>query len=227
METFEAALYAGFVPGRRPELLLREFGDVQGRADLVDARVRTQVLPREVSREVLATTLRSATKARILAVLRYRAPRTTSYLGMATGLSGRCLREHLRQLEDSGLVDIHGGSAVSLTSQLPWDMVDIVAYEGKLTNWRRALHQAQCYRSFSRTVWIIMPTSGARRAKRLSSVFNNNGIGLIGVSDEGQMNVEIKSRKYRQPTSRRLYLMAVGNVLNRLCTGQVTLPPQP
>ena len=227
MERFEEALNAGLVPGGRPELLLPEFGDIQGRPDLVDAHIRPQVLPAGVSRDVLATTLKSPTNARLLAALRHRAPRNTSYLERVTGLTRHSLRRYLRQLESASLIEIHGGSTVSLTCKLPWDMVEIVAYEGKLKNWRRALHQALSYRSFSRSVWIVMPMSGAQRAKKLSTVFNANGIGLIGIGDDGGMRVEIKSKKHRHPTSRRLYLMAVGAVLNRVRKGEIKLPHQP
>ena len=227
MERFEAALSAGLGPGGNPNLLLHEFGDVQGRVDLIDAHIRPQSLPSVATHEVLAETLRSPTQARLLSIIRRRSHRTTRYLAKASGLSGRSLRKYLRHLESIGLVEVRGGWAVTLSCELPWDMVDIVAYEGKLTNWRRALHQALGYRSFSRSVWIVMPTTGARLAKRLAPVFHANGIGLIAVDNRGEMRVEIRSRKRRHPRSRRLYLMAVGTVLSRLSRGEVTRPHPP
>ena len=214
MMNFETALHSrSQTPNSPTRILLRELDGLQGRADLVDARIHA--LPSAVSLEVLATSLRSPTKARLLAILRYRAPRTRAYLARATGLSSHSLGKHIRQLESSGLVKIHGNLAVSLGCRLPWDMVDIVAYEGKLSNWRRALHQAMGYRAFSRSVWVVMPASGARHAKKLATVFRNNGIGLMGVENDGSIDIEIRSKRHRRPASRRLYLMAVGVVLSR------------
>ena len=213
MMNFEMALHDRSQTNDSPSrMLLRELDGLQGRADLVDARI--QELPNTIKLGELATSLRSPTKARLLAALRYRAPRTMAYLARATGLSNHSLGRHVRQLESSGLVKIHGNLAVSLGCRLPWDMVDIVAYEGKLSNCRRALHQAIGYRAFSRSVWVVMPASGARHAKKLATVFRINGIGLIAIRDDGGNQIEIRSRK-RRPASRRLYLMAVGAVVSR------------
>lgn len=213
MKNFEMALQCRSRSHESPtRILLRELGGLQGRADLVDAYI--QDLPSAVSYEVLASSLSSPTKARLLAILRYGAHRSRAYLAAATGLSNHSLGGHIRQLENVGLVNVHNNSTVSLGCPLPWSMVDIVAYEGKLSNWRRALHQAIGYRSFSRSVWIVMPASGARHAKKLATVFRINGIGLIAITEDGGEHIEIRSR-IRRPASRRLYLMAVGAVINR------------
>ena len=198
------------VPSR---ILLPELDGIQGRPDLVDANI--QALPEAVGLDVLATSLTSPTKARLLAILRYGAPRRREYLERFTGLSNHSLEGHIRQLEKVGLVEVHRNSAVSLQCPLPWDMVRIETYEGKLTNWRRALHQAIGYRSFSNFVWVVMPVAGARSAKKVPTAFHNNGIGLIAIEDDGSANIEIRSKTRRHPASRRLYLMAVGAVLNR------------
>ena len=223
MKGFEMALRnrPGFhgAPGR---LLISELDGLQGRPDLLDAHI--QVLPFAPELRVLATSLRSPAKARLLAVLKHRAPRSRTYLERVTGLSNRSLGESIRMLEKAGLVEVDRNSSVSLCSPLPWSMVDIVAYEGKLSNWRRALHQAIGYRSFASSVRVVVPASGAQRAKKLVTIFRSNGIGLIAIDDDGSPHVEIRSRK-RRPASRRLYLMAVGAVLNKLLEERTYLHP--
>ena len=207
------ALRGGVRSRRSPSrILLPELDGLQGRADLVDAHI--QALPGGVSLGVLATSLSSPTKARILAILRHGAPRTRAYLTKFTGLSDHSLGGYVRQLERAGLVEVHSNLAVSLSCPLPWSMVDIVAYEGKLANWRRALHQAIGYRSFSHSVRVVIPAAGAQHAKKLATLFRVNGIGLIAVENDGSTRIEIRSKK-RRPASRRLYLMAVGAVLKR------------
>ena len=213
MESFESSLRCGLSNcGSSKRILLREFDGPQGRPDLVDAHIHA--LPDFPDLEALAATLSSPSKARILASLRYGANRSRRYLERVTGLSNSSLARHIRHLEAHGLVLGHRNSTVALGYPLPWSMVEIVTYEGKISDWRRALHQAIGYRAFSRSVRVVMPLSGAQRAKQFEKAFRNNGIGLIAVENDGSMHVAIRSRK-RRPASRRLYLMAVGAVLDR------------
>ncbi len=199
-----------------PPFLLRELDGLQGRADLVVAYVDTCAIPDGLSMEALASCLSTPANARILSLLKYSAPRTMGYLERVSGLSRRSLTRQVRQMSAVGIVDISANSSVFLAYRLPWNMIDIVTYEGKLSNGRRALHQAMGYRSFSRSVQIVMPEPGARRAKRLATIFQNNGIGLISLQEDGSIRTEIRARRHRRPASRRLYLLAVGAILRRL-----------
>ena len=214
LEIFERVL-VGVGGSHMPDshLILRELDGLHGRADLVSAQIKA--LPHEVDPSALATSLRSPTKARLLSILRYGAPRTRSFLERAAGIPNRYLGRYIRDLEAAGLALVHENSSVSLGCRLSWDMVDIVTYEAKLTNWRRALHQALGYRSFSRSVSVVMPSSAARQALKLATVFHNNGIGLIAIRDDGSPNIEIRPKRHRRPTSRRIYLMAVGLVVTK------------
>ncbi len=200
--------------GRRSpnKILLHEFGGLQGRADLVDASIRA--LPTAINIDVLASSLASPAKARLLSVLTNGSPRTRDYLERVTGFSQWSLNDNVRQLETAGLVKVDGNSTVSLGCPLPWTMIEIVAYECKLSNWRRALHQAIGYRSFSQSVWIVMPESGAQHAAKLEPVFQTNGIGLMSVDNNGRTHIFFRAGKLR-PSSRRLYLMAVGIILKK------------
>ena len=192
---------------------MSELDGIQGRADIVDVRIRE--LPPNVNPEALAVSLRSPTKARILSILRHGAPRTKAYIARNTGLSDRALQGHIRALQSAGIIEIHGNMAVSLSFPLPHSMVEIVAYEGKISNWRRALHQALGYRSFSHSVSVVMPAAGAKNASKVAAIFRLNGIGLISVDEDGTNHTHIRSKK-RPPASRRLYLMAVGVILSKI-----------
>ena len=210
---FAESLYSSSGSPRQPgRILLAELDGLQGIPDLVDARVLA--LPRSVNLDSLAACLRSPTKARLLALLRYGAPRRTEYLRRSTALSESSLRSHVRQLEEGGLVVIHDSGAASLAFPLPWNMVHIEAYEIKISNWRRALHQAVGYRSFAHSSWVVMPKPGAARAEAVETVFRNSGIGLMSIDDCGNPQVEIKAKNRRITANRRLYLMAVGVVLS-------------
>ena len=213
LDSFIKSLPKGSRSHSAPDrMLLRELEGPQGRPDLVDVHFRA--LPSSMSLDVLSMSLRSPAKARILALLRHRAPRRSDYLEKFTGFTRSVLQAHLQELKKAGLVDVSKSSAASLTCPLPWTMADIVVYEGKLTNWRRAIHQALGYRSFSHHVWIVMPESGALNALKLAPIFRTNGIGLISVHDDGTKHIEITGRRLR-PASRRLYLMAVGTLVSK------------
>ena len=196
-------------------ILLEEFGGVRGRPDLVAVNIRN--IPQNVDRDMLALSLRSFTKSMILALLRHDTPRRSEYLERVTGLTRNALRRHVRQLDMAGIVEVRGDSSVALRCRLPWNMVEIISYEGKLANWGRAVHQALSYRGFSNYVWIVMPASAAGHAeKRIAPIFYHNGIGLIAVQHDGQTRIVIRGRRHRHPASRVLYLMAVGVVLERV-----------
>ncbi len=225
MENFKAVLSERLdCQGAPHHILLEELDRLQGRADLVVARIDFGALPTVSCLRELAATLSSPAKARVLAMLRYGAPRTRPYLARVTGFSDRTLSSHIRQLEHLGLVKVHSNSSVSLGCRLPWSMVEIETYELKLNNWRRALHQAMGYRSFSHSVRVVMPPPGARCAKKLTPVFHNTGIGLISLNNDGDTHIEIRSKKRRRPASRRLYLMAVGVILSRYLLGSIFIP---
>ena len=191
-------------------ILIPEFEGVLGRPDLVEARIHS--LPGSVELDVLAASLSSPANARILAALSYRPRCSQAQLETITGISNLSLRRYIRHLASVGMIIVHKNSAISLGCRLPWTMVNIVAYEGKLANWRRALHQAIGYRSFSHSVRVIMPEAAAARARRLEQIFRINGIGLIALDSDGARHMVIRSRKSR-PASRSRYLTAVGIVL--------------
>ena len=210
LSEFELALKSGGVSLKNQfKLRFHEFGGIQGRADMVDAIVRA--LPERVDLDDFADSLISPSKALILSRLRYGAPRSQSYLLRMTGIAPQQFRRYINELTRAELIQVHESSAVSLACRLPWHMVDIVSYEAKLKDWRRALHQAIGYRAFSHSVRVVMPVAGARRAEQLVDTFRTNGIGLIAV-DDGATHVVIRSRK-RRPASRKLYLMAVGAIV--------------
>ena len=198
-------------------ILLPELDGLQGRPDLVD--IHLQALPSAINLDDLAASLRSPAQARILANLRFGATRSQAHLEKSSGFTKQALRSHLKELEKNGLVELNRNSAVSLSCPLTWGMARIVTYEGKLTNWRRAFHQALGYRSFSHNVWVVMPPSGAQQAQKIKEALRANGIGLIAYDRETGPRIVIKGRRIR-PASRRLYLMAVGAALTKFVERQ-------
>lgn len=61
------------------------------------------------------------------------------------------------------------------------------AIELKLSNWKRALEQAFRYRSFANYSYVILDNSHIRPAKKNIIEFQRKNIGLIGLSDSGEL----------------------------------------
>lgn len=191
-------------------ILISEFDGIFKRPDLVHARIRH--LPETVEWSLLASVLRTASTARILSLLRYRQVRTSRYLERNMQTAYDVLRPSIRRLERIGIVEVEGDS-VSLTYPLTYDMVDVVAYEGKLSNWRQAARQAWCYSLFSTSTRILMPESAARRAMHIEDELRKVGTGVIGFTDDEDSRIILRGRK-RRPPCRMSYYQAVGKIID-------------
>jgi hypothetical protein len=57
----------------------------------------------------------------------------------------------------------------------------LVAFEAKLTDWRRAAHQAYRNTTFAKQVYVVMPAEAAAKAGTHAEIFERYGIGLCAV----------------------------------------------
>ena len=62
---------------------------------------------------------------------------------------------------------------------------DLFAFEGKLSRWRTALHQAYRNLSFANYSYVVLPESSANQAVKFSRDFELRGIGLCSVGGDG------------------------------------------
>lgn len=58
---------------------------------------------------------------------------------------------------------------------------DLVAFEAKLTDWRRATHQAYRNTTFAERAYVVMPLKAAERASTHPDIFSRYGVGLCSV----------------------------------------------
>lgn len=57
----------------------------------------------------------------------------------------------------------------------------LVAFEAKLTDWRRATHQAYRNTTFAKRAYVVMPPKAAERASTHADIFSRYGVGLCSV----------------------------------------------
>ena len=67
---------------------------------------------------------------------------------------------------------------------------EIIAFEAKLSNWRKAIHQAWRNTSFANQVYVVLPRKHSTAAIKNSAEFYDRGVGLC-VVDEGGVEVVI------------------------------------
>lgn len=190
-----------------------EFDSGHGRADLVAIHAlcdREDLLGKD-----LGHLLAQPSKATLLTLLKLGVPRGEDYLVRATGYSRNAIRANLKELTEAGLTRITESRQAVLLRSLPWNSFEIIAFEAKLTNWRRALYQASRYRAFAHTAWVVMPESNVTMAKSNLDQFQAMNIGLISVPSAGEPTVLTRPRKKR-PSSRRLHLSSIGKFLAEL-----------
>lgn len=72
----------------------------------------------------------------------------------------------------------------------------VVAFEAKLNNWRRAIDQAWRNTSFADKVFVVLPLECGRPAIQHQTMFEEVGVGLCLVSEDG-MKVAIDSGQHQ------------------------------
>lgn len=62
---------------------------------------------------------------------------------------------------------------------------EIIAFEAKLSNWRKAIHQAWRNTSFANQVYVVLPRQHSTAAIKNRGEFDERGVGLCVVDEDG------------------------------------------
>lgn len=81
--------------------------------------------------------------------------------------------------------------------------VSIVAFELKLTDWKRAVKQAFRYKSFSNAAYVVLPSSSATSALNNLDFFQKYDIGLAKFNSDKVLEIVFKP-KGKKPYSEAL-----------------------
>lgn len=71
----------------------------------------------------------------------------------------------------------------------------LIAFEGKLIHWRKALDQARRNTSFAHYSYVLLPNHTASLALRNREQFHRFGVGLI-VMHDGQPKISIRAKRH-------------------------------
>jgi hypothetical protein len=173
-DAFERLLRSGrSLPGvGRLSRIFREVNCQRGRPDFIAlAYGSTRFLTGESISAKFSGSL-------LLSFLHERAPRSLAYLSKHSGLSRRIVSEATTELVNRHYALRTESGSYLLNPAKPIRQVQVWAFELKLDKPKRAVFQAQQYRSFAQRVLIVVPPSQLALYERFRIATRRWGIGL-------------------------------------------------
>ncbi len=150
----------------------REVNCLRGRADFIAIRGAKSLVP-----PGLGDTL-GLTDSAVLAFLNQRSHISAESLADMTGFAVRSVRSTLSRLHDIGYIRRTKSGEYTLSRWSIASGYSLWAFELKLNNTRRAVYQAQQYRSFANIVMIVVPPGKVDLFKQFRIAMRRWGIGL-------------------------------------------------
>ena len=175
-----------------------------GYVDLIAARVTDKALDR-LSHAI------SGVEACLLANMHYRQRLRLSTIAKRCCISVQKAEAAIHNLSTMGYVHSVGSCYVR---NAPF-VTDIVAVEGKLRNWRRALSQAHRNRLFTSQTYVALDARYARPALANLDVFHHYRVGLAIIFQSGDVHVVYRPPKGR-PIANVMPIIAENALLQQL-----------
>jgi hypothetical protein len=127
-------------------------------------------------------------------------------------------REILHSYHRAGFCEYAAGTKTWTKVRDPLPVVErIVALEVKLRDWRRALYQATRYLDYATQAWVVLDHRALAAALAHADDFVQRGIGLMGLSRAGEIEVIAHPAK-RGPRMPARYWQANAEIARRLAT---------
>jgi hypothetical protein len=101
------------------------------------------------------------------------------------------------------------------TSQPAPVATQIVAVEAKLRDWRRALYQAAQHAAYASHSWVVLDLAALPNARRHAHEFEIRGVGLAGLSTDGELDVVTQASE-NTPRLHNRYWQANAEIARRL-----------
>jgi len=135
-----------------------------------------------------------ASDGHVLAYLRTVRRATLETIAARLHFSSAKLEETMSRLTESSVIDRSTENAFSISSTWRQILPEVVTVEAKVSNWQAALQQANRNRIFAHRSFVAFPESVAQRVTSKSG-FELHGVGILAVSDAGDVNVVRPARK--------------------------------
>ncbi len=208
-DAFEQVLNSGqTLPGvGRLSRVFREVDCHRGRPDFIAlARGTTSFLTGK------SITLKFAGSL-VMSFLHERAPRSLAYLCEHSGLSLRTIESATDELVKRRYALQTDGGSFLLNPAKPLRQVKVWAFELKLDKPKRAVFQAQQYRSFAQSVLIVVPPSQLALYDKFKLAMRRWGIGLASFDPLTKEFVVQRAPRIGSPHSRHHQTYALFQLL--------------
>ncbi len=133
-----------------------------------------------------------------------------------TRLDKQKVRKGICSLENFKLVRTDEGRLAPLNDYTR-TVINSIAIEAKLRNWKRALNQAYRYKWFSQKSFVCLPSNTIKPASKNIDIFKKMGVGLIEVCKQNGIKILYNPRPKR-PISKEMSILLNECVLNELQT---------
>jgi hypothetical protein len=149
----------------------------------------------------------------LLSFLHERAPRSLAYLCESSGLTERTVASAASELAKRKYVLVTESGSYLLNPNRPLRQVQIWAFELKLDKPKRAVFQAQQYRSFAQGVLIVVPPGQLVLYDKFGMVMRRWGIGLGSFNPLTQQFTLVRPARLGPPHSRHHQAYALFQLL--------------
>lgn len=170
-------------------ILLEEFTYGHGRADIVLANPSTAYLNHRINDLNISSALENKTQLQVFLQLHGRGPITREHFHTIGAMDRRTKTTEVRELIDKGFIEEVSDGKIQTAHDLRRHVTTSYSIELKLSKWQKALEQAIRGKSFSQYQFVALDDENVLRAVENLEVFKEYGVGLMEISDDGEIYV--------------------------------------
>lgn len=188
---------------KKSVIQLEEFSAGTGISDLTVFTLDKRILAKR--KNDIRKPITSRNQIKVLTALMAHNGATIQQLSTETTLTKPTLSKILESLESSNVVTKEGTSYIPNAMLRNASTENIIAIEAKVKDWKSGVRQAMRYKEYADFSYLAIYESHIKGCLSNITIFEQLGIGLIGVSDEGViLHLEAKKSEVTNPESRLL-----------------------
>jgi hypothetical protein len=115
-------------------------------------------------------------------------------ISMRLGCSDRCVGKLIDDLIQKGVVESNERGGISLVHDCRDVLKDVIAIEVKVSDWRRAIHQAIRNTIVAHRSYVALPSVIASRIRN-EELMQSFGIGILSIDANGDVKTVRRARK--------------------------------
>lgn len=186
------------------EKIVDEFNARFGNVDIVKVTNNSRLL---LSKEQ-ANLLSEFRYARIVSLLHKKAVRTLEFIKNASGYDINSVKYTLKRLINAEIIVEVSSGRYLINDNFSFPFIEFTSYEAKLSDWKKAITQANNNKRFSAYSYVVFPDEMAKKLfLKKNDYFKYNNIGLIGVSEKN-FKIYLDIKKKVSPLKRNATLIS-------------------